>query len=207
MRKLLLLLLLSPLCFAQFIISEGDGGLLSSCAVSAVKSIAFCDVAGDPANPDGLYLSANGAPYFQVGASQLNGVQSFNGRSGAVIPAGNDYSFSMLSGQVGLTQLPLIPFTSLTGQAQLSELPIIPFSQVSGTVPLNQIPQIPFGQVSGTASPTQLPPLSQLLGQVLSSQLPQTVKLTGDITCPKGTGTISAGFTSKGCTISVTAIQ
>src|SRR5580693_9180393 len=42
--------------------------LLSGCPapVSLSGELITCDVANDPANPDGEYLSANGAPYFLV---------------------------------------------------------------------------------------------------------------------------------------------
>jgi hypothetical protein len=45
------------------------------------------------------------------------GVSSFNGRSGAVTPASNDYSFSQLSGQASNAQLPSALTASTTGNA------------------------------------------------------------------------------------------
>lgn len=204
MKKLVLLLLLSP-CFAQnqVTVSLVDQ---STCAVAPSGNASFCLT-----NQGQVLVSFSGGPLQQLGG-QANGVQSFNGRSGAVSPAGNDYSFSMLMGQVGLGQLPLIPFTSLTGQALLAQLPTIPITQVSGTVPLAQLPMIPFGQVSGAASPSQVPPLSQQTGPITPAQMPTTFTITsgpGSMTCAPTTGTVKSGFTCnfQSLTLNVTGIQ
>jgi hypothetical protein len=80
-------------------LSMMTGGLLTSCAVSSAKELAFCNVAGDPTNPDGLYVSANGAAFFLVGKAIPGGVQTFNSRTGNVLPATGDYSYGQLSGK------------------------------------------------------------------------------------------------------------
>lgn len=50
-------------------------------------------------------------------ASSMNNVSSFNGRTGAVTPAANDYSFSQLSGQASNAQLPSTLTAPTTGNA------------------------------------------------------------------------------------------
>jgi len=56
---------------------------------------------------DGIWVSNNGAAYFQVVASSgTAGVTSFNGRTGAVVPTAGDYSFSLLSGSATASQVP-----------------------------------------------------------------------------------------------------
>lgn len=86
---------------AQSSYSMFPGGTLAQCTVPAPGLLVFCNVAGDPANSDGAYVSANGAPYFLIGKTvQQNGaVLTFNGRAGAVMPTQNDYSYTQLSGK------------------------------------------------------------------------------------------------------------
>ena len=50
-----------------------------------------------------VWVDANGK--LGIGSSGSSGVTSFNGRTGAVVPAANDYSFSQISGTVDSTQL------------------------------------------------------------------------------------------------------
>jgi trimeric autotransporter adhesin len=50
-----------------------------------------------------VFVNSNGQ--LGVGASGNSGVTSFNGRTGAVVPASGDYSFSLLSGTLGSSQL------------------------------------------------------------------------------------------------------
>jgi len=92
---LALLIISSPL-FGQAITIDG-ATLLSGCPAPAAKTVIQCSVASDPANPDGEYVSANGAPYFKVAASVATGVTSFNTRVGAVVSVANDYSYAQLS--------------------------------------------------------------------------------------------------------------
>ena len=74
---------------------------------------------GDPANQTAAYMAgingattSSGVPVFidstgKLGTAggSLGGVTSFNGRTGAVVPAANDYSFSLLSGTLQDSQL------------------------------------------------------------------------------------------------------
>jgi hypothetical protein len=46
---------------------------------------------------DGIWLSINGAAFTQLGAASAVGVTSFNGRTGAVVPSANDYTYSQLA--------------------------------------------------------------------------------------------------------------
>lgn len=85
--------------WAQSALGVQPGGVLSSCPAPVAKAMIFCNVTGDPANPDGSYLSMNGGAYAQIqtGAAAA-GVTSFNKRTGAVLPTTSDYSYSQLSG-------------------------------------------------------------------------------------------------------------
>lgn len=56
-----------------------------------VAATTFCAAA------DGLWQSINGAAFTQVGAVAPTGVTSFNGRTGDVVSAANDYSYAQLS--------------------------------------------------------------------------------------------------------------
>jgi len=79
---------------------------LTGCPAPAVGSMNFCLVTNDPSNATGVYLTANGAAYFQIKAAGAAGVATFNGRSGNVLPAAGDYAFSQLTGQLTAAQLP-----------------------------------------------------------------------------------------------------
>lgn len=83
---------------AQSAMGISPGGALSTCPAPAAKALIFCNVAGDTANPDGAYVSANGATYMgPLAPATASGVTSFNKRTGAVLPAANDYTYSQLS--------------------------------------------------------------------------------------------------------------
>jgi hypothetical protein len=84
--------------YAQSSLSIAPGSTLASCPAPSAKALIFCNVAGDTANPDGAYVSANGGAYFRVSAPSSGGVTSFNGRTGVVLPASGDYKYSQLSG-------------------------------------------------------------------------------------------------------------
>lgn len=91
------ILFIAGLLPSQSRVGMQGGGLLSSCPLSIPKELAACNVSNDPANPDGLYLSANGAPFFPVSKGGVGGVATFNNRSGNVLPAANDYKYSDLA--------------------------------------------------------------------------------------------------------------
>src|SRR5579863_126235 len=61
----------------------------TSCTVTAGLT-QFCFAS------DGLWQSLSGAAYTQIGGGAA-GVTSFNGRTGAVLPATGDYSYAQLS--------------------------------------------------------------------------------------------------------------
>lgn len=86
---------------SQSSLTLSPGGLLSACPLPSVgsKALVFCNVANDPANVDGVYVSANGAAWFRVANAAVTtpDVKSFKGRTGDVLPAQNDYSYSQLS--------------------------------------------------------------------------------------------------------------
>jgi hypothetical protein len=63
--------------------------LHTSCTVLA-STTKYCFAA------DGLYISLNGAAYAQIAATA--GVISFNGRTGAVLPATGDYTYAEIAG-------------------------------------------------------------------------------------------------------------
>ena len=101
MKKTLIVIagvLLAGLLLAQSSLTVSPGGTLASCPSPSAKALIFCNVAGDAANPDGAYVSANGASYFRVGQSQAGGVVTFNGRAGNVLPATGDYTYSQITG-------------------------------------------------------------------------------------------------------------
>lgn len=50
----------------SFINVGGTSGPLSGCPLPSARALVFCGVAGDPANPDGIYASNNGAAYFRI---------------------------------------------------------------------------------------------------------------------------------------------
>lgn len=71
--------------------------MISGTPTNATSSVAGLMSAADKAKLDNLVAQSESA---------TAGVSSFNGRSGAVTPQAGDYSFSLLSGAVDLTQLP-----------------------------------------------------------------------------------------------------
>ena len=78
--------------FGQSSMSIQPGSTLAACPSPSAKALIFCNVAGDPSNPDGAYVSANGAKYFQVPQSTAGGVTSWNGMTGAVTYAPSSIS-------------------------------------------------------------------------------------------------------------------
>src|SRR6185369_13416878 len=95
-------LVLAVIASGQSSLTLTPGSTLASCAPPSPKALIFCNVAGDPANPDGVYVTANGAPYFRVdnaaaGSPSASGVASFKGRAGAVVPMQGDYKYAQLA--------------------------------------------------------------------------------------------------------------
>ncbi len=70
-------ILLVVFTLAQSSLKLSPGGLLSGCAVSGAGELSICNVANDPANPAGMYISANGQPYFLV-TQQVNQTLNFS---------------------------------------------------------------------------------------------------------------------------------
>ncbi len=93
---------------------------LAGCLAPAAGALITCNVANDPNNASGEYVSANGQPYFLV-QSQTTGVTSWNTRTGAVKAASGDYSFSLISGTATAAQLPAL--SALNGQITPAQLP------------------------------------------------------------------------------------
>src|ERR1019366_2852730 len=84
--------------FAQSSLTVSPAGTLASCPTPSAKALIFCNVAGDPAATDGAYVSTNGAAYFLVPKSGAgSNVATVFGRTGNVLPAAGDYSYSQLS--------------------------------------------------------------------------------------------------------------
>lgn len=95
MKKLLgfliALVLFSLLAWAQqptgSSIAFGTAG--STCQAPSTGNTIICGTS------TGAQISINGAAYVPI----TNGVLSFGGRTGAVVPAANDYSYAQLSGK------------------------------------------------------------------------------------------------------------
>jgi hypothetical protein len=85
--------------FGQSSLTVSPSGTLASCPAPSSKALIFCNVAGDPANTDGAYVSTNGAAYFLVtkGGAGGGNVATVFGRTGNVLPSQGDYSYSQLS--------------------------------------------------------------------------------------------------------------
>jgi hypothetical protein len=113
------------------------------------------------------------------------GVTSFNGRTGAVVPAANDYSFSLLSGNLGTGQGP----TSLTGIVY----------DTAGTLSVTTAGQLESGFGTQTAN-------TVLSGPASGSAATPTFRALVSADLPSGIGTVtsfSAGALSPLFTSSV----
>ena len=66
-------------------------------------------------SPSGVPVFVNSSGQLGTGGGGGGFVTSFNGRTGAVVPAANDYSFSQLSGALGFSQL-----TGVLGGSQIN---------------------------------------------------------------------------------------
>lgn len=102
MKRIVSVLILVGFTFGVYLSGQSSvtitpGSLLSACPTPVVgsKATILCPVVGDPANPDGLYVSTNGSTY-SVG--QAGGVKTIFGRTGDVKAATGDYSYGQLSG-------------------------------------------------------------------------------------------------------------
>ena len=189
---------------------------------------------GDPINQSAAYIagiygnSPSGALPVVINANgQLGttggtgvGVTSFNGRTGAVVPAANDYSFSQLSGTLGSFQLSGAyanaltlnntsnSFTGsfsgdgagLTGMS-LSQLSgTLGSSQLSGTytsaLTLNNTSNSFTGSFSGNGAGLTGVSLSQLSGTLGSSQLSGTY--TSALTLNNTSNSFTGSFSGNG---------
>jgi hypothetical protein len=104
MKKIIAVLVVIGFSFGVYVSGQSSltvapGATLSTCAapVAGSKALIICNVAGDPSNPDGAYLSANGGAYFLIQPTGAGGVTSWKSRTGAVVPQNGDYSYSQLS--------------------------------------------------------------------------------------------------------------
>jgi hypothetical protein len=128
MKRAALVLFLAVICFSgmrpqnpsltpfENTVTSGQG-THTQCNVSPTGGSSLCQAS------DGLWLSINGAAFTQVCtvglaacASTATGVTSFNGRTGAVVSATGDYSFSQISGTATASQVPAAPVSSVNGQ-------------------------------------------------------------------------------------------
>jgi len=84
----------------------------------------------------GTIESTVGGFKFPDGTTLVSGTmtKSFNGRTGAVMPTANDYSFSQLSGAATLAQLPAAVLNSGGSYADPAWLTSLAGSKISGTV-------------------------------------------------------------------------
>jgi hypothetical protein len=93
-------------------------------------------------------------------------VTSFNGRTGTVLPANGDYSFSQISGIVGASQLPTPTATTLGGVQSKAASGHL-FITGLGTDGVLTTAQPAFSDISGTVAAGQLPnPSTSSLGGV-----------------------------------------
>ena len=78
--------------------------------VTVINGVGVCGLnVGTTAAPlPGLAIAVNQGPFVQVypPTTQASGVTSFATRTGVVVPAANDYSFSQVGGQITASQLP-----------------------------------------------------------------------------------------------------
>jgi len=87
--------------------------------------------------PDGLYVSSVQSPTpTKVNLGSLSvPVRTVFGRTGDILPATGDYSFSQIGGVLTLTQLPsAIPFTQMGGTITPAQMPASQTCTMSGTI-------------------------------------------------------------------------
>lgn len=94
-----ILLVIAVVAFGQQFAVTTPPGALSGCPSPAAGVNILCSVT------DGYYASIAGSAYVKINAT-AGGVATFNGRSGNVMPAASDYSFSQIGGQITPAQLP-----------------------------------------------------------------------------------------------------
>ena len=81
---------LVAVAFGQQFAATTPSGALASCPAPVSGSNILCSVT------DGYYASVSGASYVKISAT-AGGVTSFNARSGSIVSATGDYSYSQLS--------------------------------------------------------------------------------------------------------------
>ena len=136
---------------------------------------------------------ANGASWNLVGDGASGGVTSFNGRSGSISPAANDYSFSQISGSVTPAQLPA--FNGDVTTAAGSNLTVLAASGVTAGSYSKVSVDLKGRVTSGTQAG-----FSDLAGSVTSAQLPANVVYSDKA------NTFTAGQTVNG-TVSASAFS
>lgn len=184
---------------------------------------------GDPAVQTAAYVAgvsgvsiSGGQPVVINSSGQLGtgsaglGVTSFKGRTGAVVPAANDYDFSLLSGTLGSSQL----IGSYGGAVTLNNasnsfagngagLTGLQFSQIAGALPSSQLAGIyssPVtlsnagnsftGNFSGNGAGLTGIQFSQLGGNLASSQLSGTY--SNSLTLSNASNVFNGSFAGNG---------
>jgi hypothetical protein len=106
-------------------------------------------------------------------------VTSFNGRTGTVLPANGDYSFSQISGTVAASQLPTPTALTLGGVESLAAVTSKWIDSIS-TSGVPHASQPAFSDISGTVAASQLPiPGPTSLGGVKSLTASSHLFITG----------------------------
>lgn len=80
-------------------ISSPSLGIAGASAATSCTAVTGASVTLCPVPNDGLYLAVGSGAFSKVATGSTSaGVTSFNGRTGAVVSANGDYSYSQLSG-------------------------------------------------------------------------------------------------------------
>lgn len=162
-------------------------------------------ITGNPGEPyfctdTGELFVWSGTAMDKIGSSGSSGVTSFNTRTGAVVPASGDYSFSQISGSMAATQLPTPTTSTIGGVEAINAVAHQWISSIdSSGVP--HLTQPAFSDISGVATPTQV--TSKIL-----SYIPQQAPITpaSNVETTLFTATLAAGTLQLGTGIKVTGV-
>jgi hypothetical protein len=182
------------------------GGDLTGLYASVTVSKLYNRTLSSVAPTSGQMLAWDGTQWLPT-TPATPGVPSVFGRTGAVVAASGDYSFSQISGVATVAQLPTIPFTQLSGLATLSQLPSIPFTQITGTASASQVPTH-AGDVTGAINATTV---AKIQGRAVASTLPTTNQVLAwdgaqwaPATVAGGSGAVSSVYGRTGAVVAST---